>query len=227
MAANPSGPYVTERVPRLFLGALTDLTRWLDVAGVPAMLVGGVAASILGRPRATRDIDALTVVPDDQWNRLLESAKAHGILPRIEDPLEFARRTRVLLLRHTESSVDIDVILGGLPFEADALSRASSHDLGGVRVRLPQVEDLLIMKAIAHRPQDLRDIEGLLDVFPDANVEAVRQFILEFAAAAEIPDLPEEFEKLLAQRKSRSAPGPDASTPTDRPKPAKKRGPKR
>jgi hypothetical protein len=78
---------------------------------------------------------------------------------RIEKPLEFARRTRVLLLRHVESGIDIDVILSGLPFEAEAVSRAAAHDLGGVRVRLPQVEDLLIMKAIAHRPQDLRDIE--------------------------------------------------------------------
>ena len=216
-----------ERVPQLFLRALADLTDWLDQAGFPAMIVGGVAASILGRPRATRDIDALAVAPDEHWSRLVASASTHGILPRIENPLEFARRTRVLLLRHTESSIDIDVILGGLPFEAEALSRASVHDLGGVRVRLPQVEDLLVMKAIAHRPQDLRDIEGLLDVFPKANVERVRRFVREFATAAGIPDLPEEFEKLLAQRGLRSVPMPDGSISTDKRKPGRKRGPSR
>ena len=214
---------MTERVPRLFLGALADLTEWLEAAGVRAMVVGGVAASILGRPRATRDIDALAVVPDGQWDRLLESAKAHGILPRIENPLEFARRTRVLLLRHTESAVDIDVILGALPFEADAVSRATVHDLSGVRVRLPQVEDLLIMKAIAHRPQDLRDIEGLLDMYPDASVESVRRFVQEFAIAAELLDLPVEFERLLAQRKSRPTPVPDAPAPASERKPGKTR----
>jgi hypothetical protein len=58
------------------------------------------------------------------------------------------------------------------------------HDVGGVRVRLPQVEDLLIMKAIAHRPQGLRDIEGLLDVFPGANVASVRRWVGDFAATA-------------------------------------------
>ncbi|HEV2271516.1 MAG TPA: DUF6036 family nucleotidyltransferase [Steroidobacteraceae bacterium] len=168
------------------------------------MIVGGIAASILGRPRATRDIDALAVARDDQWTQLLGSSEAHGIVPRIENPLEFARRTRVLLLRHTESGIDIDIILSGLPFEVEAVSRATAHDLSGVRVRLPQVEDLLIMKAIAHRPQDLRDIEGLLDVFPTANVESVRRWLRDFAAAADLPDLPEEFEKLLAQRKRRS-----------------------
>ncbi len=67
-----------------FLTALADLTEWLAAAGVPAMIVGGIAASILGRPRATRDIDTLAVVPDDQWTRLVGSAETHGILPRIE-----------------------------------------------------------------------------------------------------------------------------------------------
>lgn len=218
---------MTERVPRLFLTALADLTQWLEAAGVPAMIVGGIAASILGRPRATRDIDALAVAPDDQWTQLLGSSKAHGILPRIEKPLEFARRTRVLLLRHTESGIDIDIILSGLPFEAEAVSRATAHDISGVQVRLPQVEDLLIMKAIAHRPQDLRDIEGLLDVFPTANVESVRHWIRDFAAAAELPDLPQEFEGLLAQRKSRSqstSASPKVSSQKDH---GKKKGSKR
>ena len=201
---------MTERVPQLFLSALADLTEWLEAAGVPAMLVGGIAASILGRPRATRDIDALAVAPEQQWSRLLASAEAHGICPRIENPLQFARRTRVLLLRHTESAIDLDVILGGLPFEADAVSRARLHEFAGVRVRLPEVEDLLIMKAIAHRPQDLRDIEGLLDVFPDANLARVSQFIREFAAAADLLDLPMEFEKLLEQRRPQSIPAPHA-----------------
>lgn len=209
---------MTEKVPQLFLTALADLTEWLEAAGVTAMIVGGVAASILGRPRATRDIDTLAVVPDDQWTQLVGSAQAHGILPRIEKPVDFARRTRVLLLRHTESGIDIDVILSGLPFEADAVSRATVHDLGGVRVRLPQVEDLLIMKAIAHRPQDLRDIEGLLDVFPTADVESVRRWIRDFAAAAELPDLPVEFEKLLAQRKSQPPSKSNAAKSAHEPK---------
>lgn len=218
---------MTEPVPRLFVTALADLVHWLEAAGVPAMIVGGIAASILGRPRATRDIDALAVVPEDQWARLLGSSKSHGILPRVENAIEFARRTRVLLLRHTESGIDIDIIFSGLAFEAEAVSRATVHDVGGVRVRLPQVEDLLIMKAIAHRPQDLRDIEGLLDVFPGANVESVRRWVRDFAAAAELPDLPEEFEKLLAQRKSRSPSTSDSSKATAKNAHEKKNGSKR
>ena len=45
------------------VGALGDLTRWFAECSVPGMVIGGVAASILGRPRATRDVDALWLEP--------------------------------------------------------------------------------------------------------------------------------------------------------------------
>jgi hypothetical protein len=186
-----------------FLAALADLSEWLDAASIPAMVVGGVAASILGRPRATRDVDVVAMAPEEGWEALLASAKDYGIAPRTDNPLSFARRTHVLLLRHIRSAVDIDVILGRLPFEAEAVSRAHVHDLGGVQLRLPQVEDLVIMKAVARRPQDLRDIEGLLDAHPDVNVDSVRRWLGEFAVAVSMPDLVTEFDKLVDQRKPR------------------------
>jgi hypothetical protein len=192
-----------DRVPQAFLNVLRNLTEWFSDAQLAAMVVGGVAASILGRPRATRDIDALAMLAEDKWAAALYAAKRHGIAPRIEEPLEFARRTRVLLLRHVESGIDIDLILGRLPFEEQAIARGNFHDLGGVSVKLPTVEDLLIMKAIAQRPRDLRDMEGLLDANPGANVDAVRQWVREFSSAMTMPDLLEGFEKLLAGRRSK------------------------
>lgn len=133
----------------------------------------------------------------------MAAADQHGIVARIEKPLEFARRTHVLLLRHAASGIDIDVILGRLPYEEEAVARSELHDLGGVRVRLPKVEDLLIMKAVAQRPQDRRDIEGLLDVHPDADVERVRRWVREFATAMAMPDLIVGLETVLTQRDSK------------------------
>lgn len=190
-----------DRVPQAFLRVLTDLTQWFTDARLSAIVVGGVAASILGRPRATRDIDALVILSEDKWAEAVASAQTHGIIPRIEEPLQFARRTRVLLLRHVESGIDLDIILGRLPFEEEAIARGRAHDLGGVLVKLPAVEDLLIMKAIAQRPQDLRDIEGLLDAHPDADVDVVRKWVREFSNAVAMPDLLEGFDKLLADRR--------------------------
>ncbi len=74
---------------------------------------------------------------------------------------------RVLLLRHTKSSINIDISLGILPFEEELVERSSLHQVASISIRLPTTEDLIIMKAVAHRPQDLQDIRDLVEIHPD------------------------------------------------------------
>ncbi len=105
-------------------------------------------------------------------------------------------------MRHAESGIDIDVTFGGLSFEQAAIHNSKIHDLGGLRLRLPRVEDLLIMKAVARRPKDLQDIEGLLAAHPEADVVTVRQWVSEFATAMSTSDMLEDFDRLVAQGKS-------------------------
>jgi predicted nucleotidyltransferase len=102
-----------------------------------------------------------------------------------------------------ESGIDIDVTFGGLLFEQAAIDNSKIHDIGGLRVRLPRVEDLLIMKAVARRPKDLQDIEGLLAAHPEADVATVRQWVSEFATAMSTSDMLDDFDKLVAGSKSR------------------------
>lgn len=68
----------------------------------------------------------------------------------------------MLLARHAESGVDIDVSLAWLPFEMEAIAAAGLAMVGGARLPVAQPEDLVIYKAIAWRPQDQQDIERLL-----------------------------------------------------------------
>jgi Nucleotidyltransferase of unknown function (DUF6036) len=192
-------PWVPDEVPASLLSALADLMGWLTSQRIPAMVIGGVAASVLGRPRLTQDIDALAVLPEAEWVRALDSAAAFGIIPRISDALAFASRSRVLLMRHAKSGIDLDVIISGLPFEQLAVERSQAHDIAGVSVRLPTVEDLLVMKAVARRPKDLEDIRGLLMAHPDADVAAARHWVREFSIATGMSDMLEEFDRLLAE----------------------------
>ncbi len=57
------------------------------------------------------------------------------------------------------------------------------------------------MKAVAHRPQDLLDIESLLESHPDVDIDAVRKWVGEFAVATAMADILEDFDRLLARRK--------------------------
>ena len=191
---------MAERVPASLESALADLMGWLDAAHIPSMIIGGVAASVLGRPRLTQDVDALAVLPEADWAEAIRLAPQFNILSRIDNALQFAKRSRVLLMRHTTSGIDVDLIFGELPFERAAVANCENHDVGGIRVRLPRVEDLLVMKAIARRPKDVEDLQGLLAAHPELDVASARRWIREFAIAMSMPDMLREFDALLAQR---------------------------
>jgi hypothetical protein len=194
---------VSSAVPASLLAALEALTASLSAANIPAVVIGGVAASLLGRPRLTQDIDVLMDAPEDRWPDIITAARLFDIEPRISEPLEFSRRARVLLLRHGASQIDIDVILGVLPFEREAVSMGQFHSVGPFNIRLPRVEDLMIMKAVAQRPRDMIDLEALLEAHPGADLEQVRRWVREFATASSMPDLIVAFDKLVAQVRSR------------------------
>lgn len=193
---------MTEQPQVNLLDPLADLWRWLEAIRAPAVIVGGVAVSFLGRTRFTQDIDALAIVAESEWEAALATASAHGLVPRIENPLDFARDTRVLLLRHVRSAISMDVILGELPFEQAAVRNGITYAVGGgISIRLPQIEDLVIMKAVAHRPHDLQDIRGLLDMHPDLDVAKVRRWVAEFATATAMSDILRDFDALLESRR--------------------------
>jgi hypothetical protein len=106
-------------------------------------------------------------------------------------------------MRHAESGINIDVTFGRLSFEHTAIDNSEIHDIDGLRVRLPRVEDLLIMKAIARRPKDLQDIEGPLAAHPEADLVAVRRWVGEFATAMSMSDMLDDFDKVVARSQSR------------------------
>jgi hypothetical protein len=183
------------------LRVLEDLLGWLKATKVQGMLIGGVAASLLGRPRLTKGLDVLVLLDEGHWADFLFAGAKHGFAPRRNDSLDFARETHVLLMRHETSGIDTDVVFGYLPFEKEAITRANWAEFTSVLIPLPSPEDLIIMKAVAHRQRDLADIEAVLDAQPKLNLRRVRRWVREFSAALEIPEILADLEVLLSRRR--------------------------
>jgi hypothetical protein len=116
------------------------------------VVIGGLAASLLGRPRLTRNVDVLVVVDEGRWAGFLVTGTKYGFVPRQGDTLAFVQQSSVLLVRHEPSGLDADVVFGSLLFERETVAPAVWIDVGGVRVPLPRPEDLIILKDVAHRP---------------------------------------------------------------------------
>lgn len=181
------------------LSALRDLVAWLKAKRVEGLIIGGVAASILGRPRATRDVDALVLMDEKNWGGFLTAGSKFGFVSRVANPLDFARKAKVLLVRHEPSGIDVDITFGTLPFEKEAITNAVWVDIKDVRLPLPTAEDLIIMKAVAHRPRDLADIESMIDAHKKLNLRRIRRWVREFSAAVEMPEIFNDLEKILVR----------------------------
>ncbi len=183
------------------LGTVRDLVAWLRKGHYRGIVIGGVAASLLGRPRVTRDVDALVLVEERDWAKFLGSGGEFGFASRIPNPLAFAGKSRMLLVRHVPSQIDADISMGLLPFEEEAVARGRPHEVQGLQVPLPTPEDLVIMKAVAHRARDLEDIAGILEAHPRLDLRRVRRWVRDFAEALEMPELVADLEKLLPKRR--------------------------
>ena len=176
--------------------ALQRLIEQFDNQGI---IIGGVAASILGKPRLTADADAMILLSVDDIAQLVALANQEGLIPRLPNTEEFARQNRVILLRHEESGIDVDISLGLLPFEVEAVERSREYEAGSLRLRLPTPEDLIILKAIAHRPKDMLDIEAVISVQKELDYERIRFWVQQFAEVLEMPELMTDLESIIAR----------------------------
>ncbi len=181
----------------IFLAPLQALQYLLESFHNKGVIVGGIAASLLGVPRFTADLDAVFILENEEIPELMELASRFGIEPRISDAEIFARKSRVLLMRHTASGVDIDLLMGMLPFEAEMVERSKIFETGAIKLRLPSPEDLIIMKAVAHRPKDMADIQAVAENTPDLDIERIQYWVEQFAVALDQPELWVSIEQWL------------------------------
>lgn len=165
------------------------------------LIIGGVAVSLLARPRFTRDVDALVWLDEGKWEGFIGSGAGFGFIPRLKDALAFARKARMLLLNHAPTGMDVDITFGALPFEQEVIKRKMLFEEKSFSIPLATPEDLIIMKAVSHRPVDLIDIESLLDAQPRLNLRRIRRWLKDFARALDMPEILDDFEKLVLNRR--------------------------
>ena len=182
------------------------MSEWLESAAVPGAIIGGVAASVLGRPRLTEDIDVLVILERQEWTPFLRAGREFGFAPRVDDALDFAESSRVLLVVHQPSGISIDIVLGALPLEDEIVRGARNVEIAGVRLPLAAPESIVVMKTLARRARDIADIEGILEVHDELDLEWIRIRLTEFDQALGETELLDEFNRILALTRRTTAP---------------------
>lgn len=180
-----------------FRAAIESLNRLIENHTYQGVIIGGVAVGFLGKPRFTADVDAVFLLSIRDVPKFLELAHVENIDPRIENIAEFAKKNRVLLLKHSPTGVEIDISLGIMPFEEELVKRGSKKTFANLSVHLPSPEDLIIMKAIAHRLKDLDDIKTIVDNHSNLDIARIKNWVESFAELMETPELWGQIEAIL------------------------------
>ncbi len=185
--------------PEGLFGALKDLLAWLDSSSLRWIVIGGIAVSLLSRPRNTQDIDVMVFLEPERWETFFVSGAAFGFQPRIGNAIQFAMENRVLLLKHEPTLTDVDISFGALPFERESIERSQTVQIQNLSVPVPSVEDLIIMKAVARRPIDMEDIRNILKLNRDIDCSRIKYWVKEFAGILEMPEMLSELEAILRE----------------------------
>jgi hypothetical protein len=181
------------------LDAALELHEFLTSQGITYAIIGGLAVQQWGAPRLTQDLDLTVSVPLGEGGEFAQLVTSH-FASRVSDPVAFARQTRMLLIR-ASNGCEVDISLSVPGYEDDLMRRSIEQELApGRPVKMCSAEDLIIHKAVAGRPVDIQDIEGVVYRQADAlDIAYIRRWLHEFASVLEEPDIVERFERPWGQ----------------------------
>ena len=146
----------------------------LNAAEARYVVVGGLATVLHGYARLTADIDMIVDLDPVELKKTLTAMAALGLRPRAPvDPLAFAdEKVRQSWIADKGMTVfsfwdpkvpmrEVDLFVEHpLPF-AELWARSDLVKLENTTVRIASIFDLIALKRLAGRPEDLQDIEAL------------------------------------------------------------------
>ena len=134
--------------------------RLLKETKTPYLLIGGLAASLLGEARITNDADFIIVINDEKLKTFLKKAKKK----RFKFPEKKLWETFSLkgIFRLFCEGLHVDFIRASTELEKQAFKRKKKTKLFGKVIFIPSPEDLILFKIIPGREIDLIDIKRIL-----------------------------------------------------------------
>jgi predicted nucleotidyltransferase len=147
--------------------ALRQVVQLLDELQIPYVVMGGIAARVLGIPRPTHDVDFTLVVDRPVLLQLFDRLEALGFtiaesyrkcwIDRVEEmPLVKAR------MYLDGRGVDVDMFLCESTFQESLISRRQRQNVEGIELWMVTPEDLILLKLLAGRTRDWADVGDVL-----------------------------------------------------------------
>ena len=127
---------------------------------VKYLIIGGYAVSIHGYPRSTKDLDVLIKMSDENAEKLKTVIDEFGFASLKLTKDDFLKPDFVTQLGYDPIRIDILNDIDGLDYDK-AWENRKMVNYEGISIPFIGYFELLKIKAIAGRPQDLADISKL------------------------------------------------------------------
>ena len=141
------------------LDTYKKIVKFLNRGGYNYIIIGGVAASTLGEPRVTADVDVDIVINKEDVPDFLNKATKAGFKVPVKKCIESAHRIGVFQISFGD--YHIDFIIASTDLESQACERRRVIQLHGVKAFFPTPEDLILLKIIPGRDKDLLDAKSI------------------------------------------------------------------
>lgn len=141
--------------------SIQTLQRRLNEAGIPSVVIGGVAVGMWGDPRVTRDVDLKVLLGRQDADRLLAllTPDYTWLLP---EP-RVALQKQAMVFVEDVAGVRLDLLLADTPYDIEAIQRGRDVEVApDVVIHIGTPEDLIIYKMISTRPRDHEDARSVV-----------------------------------------------------------------
>lgn len=144
-----------------------DLLSCFNSASVRYLLIGGYAVNFHGHHRNTKDLDLWIAISSDNASAVSRALHEFGFSVVGAPPDVFLKKQQVYTFGREPMCMDIITSPSGVEFD-DCYPRRAEAEIGGIKVPIISLKDLLKNKQSSGRPRDVADVEQLAG--PQASV---------------------------------------------------------
>lgn len=146
----------------VLMEVVSKIVTTCDELGIDMVISGGIAVSMMGRPRATYDVDGVIMAEEKKLKELLGKLALEGFKYDRKKPLKAIRGMPFVSLVYSKHNTFVDLFVARSPFQKQALKRRKIIKLEGISIPLISAEDLILMKLFSGRSRDLEDVRDIL-----------------------------------------------------------------
>ena len=136
------------------------IVSFLNREGSEYIIIGGIAAGILGEPRATCDIDIDILLDRNKAGEFLSKLNKAGF--RVDQQKCIRRSKQIGVFQIGYGDFHIDFIIASIDLEKEAFKRNKTIEFYGLKAFFPTIEDFILLKIVPGRSQDKVDIEKVI-----------------------------------------------------------------